>query len=192
MFVTPLRGRVRFVAHAVREIRNRLPDTFSGSKSGGNLQYKNRLDALTGVWTRAGLSVDGSLPHVALGGSSTAPPEGGELPIDRRVLIEVAGLVKDHVASRERPEDAAVRLFEAIAPENRVLRETLRPVIQQWLDVTNWFVARAHDSGRTDAEHDEEELRAKFELFEAVLAALVRGFFSTVKELDDILEDTNA
>jgi hypothetical protein len=125
------------------------------------------------------------------GNASESPPGAGEVSIDRRVFIKVAELVRDHVVARERPEEAAIRLFEAIAPENRALRNTLQPVIQQWLVVTNWFVARAHDSGQRDAEYDQEELRTKFEVFEGVLAALVRGFFSTVEELDDLLEDTN-
>ena len=38
--------KVRFVAHAVREIRNRLPDVVCGPKTGGTVQYVNRLDAI--------------------------------------------------------------------------------------------------------------------------------------------------
>src|SRR5206468_3791317 len=162
-----------------------------GAKS-NRLQYTNRLDDLTKLWVRTGLPSDGSFPNTAFGVAAGSTPETSEIPIDRRVFIEVAGLIKDHLAARERPEETAIRLFEAIAPENRGLRDTLRPVIQQWLVVTNWFMARAHDSGQTDGDCDEGEFRAKFELFEAVLGALVRGFFSTVKELDDILEDTNS
>jgi hypothetical protein len=191
IFVTPVPGRARLVAHAVREIRNRLPDAISGVKSGGVLQYKNRLDELAGVWERSGLPMDGSLPSTTRGPTGD-PPETPDIPVDRRVLIEVAGLIRDHVTARERPQDAAIRLFEAIAPENRVLRDSLLPVIRQWLSITEWFVGRAHDSGQTDANYDETEFRAKYELFEAILAALVRGFFSTVRELDEILEDANS
>lgn len=191
MFVTPMPGRIRLIAHAVREIRNRLPDVISGAKSGATLQYKNRLDDVTKAWLRGGLPTDGSFPNTTLG-LGGEPPETPDIPIDRRVFMEVSRLVKDHVAARQRPEEAAIRLFEAIAPENRPLRDSLRPIIRQWLSITEWFVARAHDSGQTDADYDEREFRAKFELFEAALAALVRGFFITVKELDEILEDTNS
>jgi hypothetical protein len=163
----------------------------SGAKGGAGLQYKNRLDDLAKVWLRNGLPTDGSLPNATLGlvGGPPVPPD---IPIDRRVLLEIAGLVRDHLTARERPQDAAIRLFEAIAPENRALRDSLLPVIREWLSITEWFVGRTHDSGQTDADCDEIEFRAKFESFEAILAALVRGFFSTVKELDEILEDTNS
>ncbi len=191
MFVTPVPGRIRLIAHAVREMRNRLPDVISGAKSGGTLQYKNRLDDVTKVWLRSGLPADGSFPNTTLG-LGVEPPEAPDIPIERRVFMEVSRLVKDHVAARQRPEDAAIRLFEAIAPENLPLRDSLRPVVRQWLSITDWFVGRVHDSGQTDTDCDEKEFRAKFELFEATLAALVRGFFSTVEELDEILEDTNS
>src|SRR5579862_3363825 len=44
LYANPLPGRVRFVAHAVREIRNRLPDAVAGPTKNQGLQYKNRLD----------------------------------------------------------------------------------------------------------------------------------------------------
>ena len=55
-------GRVRFVAHAVREIRNRLPDVIAGPISKKRLDYKSRLDQLTDEWKRSGFPIDGSLP----------------------------------------------------------------------------------------------------------------------------------
>lgn len=46
MFFAPeFPGRVRFVAHAVREIRNRLPDAIAGPKIGGTFQWINKLSA---------------------------------------------------------------------------------------------------------------------------------------------------
>jgi len=51
---------------------------------------------------------------------------------------------------------------------------------------------RVHDSNKGDADFDRTEFRAQFDIFEASLASLVRGFFLTVRELDEILEDTNS
>jgi hypothetical protein len=186
-----LPGRVRFVCHAVREIRNRLPDVLSGATQGGQLQYKNRLDDIVKAWQRAGFALDGSIPVVhAL--SDEAALLQPDIATPRVLFLQIAHLIADHVATRSKPEDSAFRLFEACAPENQQQRDALRPVIQQWLGVTDWFMRRAHDSGRTDADCIEDELRRKFELFESILGALVRGFFATVEELDEILEDTNS
>jgi hypothetical protein len=115
-----------------------------------------------------------------------------DISIPRPLFLLIARLVRDHVATRSKPEDSAFRLFEACVPENQQQRDALRPVIQQWLEVTDWFMRRAHDSGRIDADCNEDEIRRNFELFESILGALVRGFFAMVEELDEILEDTNS
>ncbi|MEO7860432.1 MAG: hypothetical protein ABIU05_08300 [Nitrospirales bacterium] len=43
----PVPGRVKFIAHAIREIGNRLPDYWAGKEeNSGGLQYVNRLDEI--------------------------------------------------------------------------------------------------------------------------------------------------
>ena len=51
-------GKTRLIAHAVREIKNRLPDAIAGPKTATRLQYKNRLDDIVGDWQKSGLSLD--------------------------------------------------------------------------------------------------------------------------------------
>lgn len=186
----PFPGRVRFVAHAVREIRNRLPDVIAGPKRTLAVQYKNRMDQLCKAWDKANLPIDGSLP---LGLSERNDlPEATNVPVPVPVYFEIARLVKDHRASRETPREAAKRLFEAIDPNNQMAEPTLRPRIDHWLKVTEWFVARVHDSGSTDDQIKLPDLKGRFEIFEKALSAMVREFFKTVEELDEILEKANA
>ena len=188
----PFPGKVRFIALAVREIGNRLPDVISGMKTGPNLQYKNRLDQLTAVWKSSGLSTDGSILE-RIQSYASGVPASPELTIHPRVFREIASLIRDHVSTREKPQDKALRLFEAVAPENKQFREALVPIIQQWLKTTEWFMGKVHGSGKTDTECcGSDDLLQQFELFETMLGALVRGFFKTVDELDEILEDTNS
>jgi len=191
IFEMPLPGRVRFISHAVREIRNRLPDAISGIKGGENLQYKNRLDNLAKVWQRHGYRLDGSFPDtISFSQQETVPQPDINVP---NILFRlIADLIRDHTNTREKPLEAAIRLFEGCAPENQQIRDTLRPRVQQWLEITDWFMHQTHDSGTIDANCDESELRRKFELFENTLVALIRGFFVTLEEIDEILEDTNS
>lgn len=100
-------------------------------------------------------------------------------------------MIKDHIRTRQTPEDKAIQLFEALAPENQNMRNQLRPVVKQWLDVTEWFVRKAHDSGKTEDEFDIEEFIKKFELFEKILYTLIRPFSENLEELDEILEEAN-
>lgn len=182
-------GRTRFVAHAVREIRNRLPNVMTDTKAGGTFQWKNGLDDLAKEWKKADFTLDGSMPANITDGQTTPSPN---VPITPRLFQRIASLLSDHLEAREKPEDSAIRLFVGIAPENQALRDTLRPIVHQWLDVTEWFVRRVHDSGTQDISIDEADFIYRFELFEMTLGALVRAFFKTVDGLDEILEDANS
>ncbi|MFI5394325.1 MAG: hypothetical protein ACHQ9S_02230 [Candidatus Binatia bacterium] len=192
LYDSPLPGRVRFIALAVREIRNRLPDVISGAKGGGRFNWKDRLDHLVRLWTQQKLPLDETLPGVTFSdpGPDLHGPKQVSLPVP--IMRAIARLLKDHAETREKPLEAATRLFETCAPENQQLQESLRPVVKHWIEVTEWFVPNAHDTGKMDADVDETLLRRQFELFERTLVALVGGFFVTVRELDEILEEANS
>lgn len=189
LFDSKFPGRTRFVAHAVREIRNRLPDVIAGSKSGVYFDWKTRLDGLAKEWQKTGFTLDGSNPMNVTHDQGVPVPT---VSVEPRLFRKIAVLLKDHVDAREKPEEAAIRLFEGVAPVNQNLRDTLRPVVIQWLDVTEWFMKKAHDSGAPDNEVDEQELISRFQIFEIFLGALLRDFFMTVEGLDEILEDANS
>ena len=185
-------GRVRFVAHAVREIRNRLPDVIAGPKQSGQLQYTNRMDHIGKIWKQHGLPLDGSLPMTVTEAAALPSGPSNEVSIPRNLYKAIAGLVIDHVQTREKPVDAAKGMFEAIDPRNKESEATLRPRIVHWLKTTEWFVERMHDRGKTDAEMDGGELKSRFRIFESALYAMVGEFFKSVEELDAILEDANS
>ncbi len=189
IFGSEFPGRTRFVAHAVREIRNRLPDAITGPRKGGTAQYINRLDDIAKHWRKAGFSLDGTI-HASITEVEAVPST--DIPVPHQLFQKLTILVKEHVEAREKPEEAAIRLFEGIAPENQNLRNSLRPIVHQWLNVTEWFVQKAHDSRARDSDFDAIEFRKRFELFETTLGALVGGFFKTVEGLDEILEDANS
>jgi hypothetical protein len=186
-------GRFRFIAHAVREIRNRLPDAISGRTSSGRFNWKDRLDALAENWARYKLPFDGALPGLTFIGAAEPDSSGpGQASLPVPVVRQMATLLGDHREAREKPREAAMRLFEACAPENCQLRDSLRPVVDQWFNVTEWFVSKAHSPGVAGASHDEASLRYHFELFERTLNALVGRFFATAADLDEILEEANS
>jgi hypothetical protein len=182
LYVNSIPGHVRFIAHAVREIRNRLPDTIGGPTKKQRLDYTNRLDDIA--------KLPGAQMLLADLGGKTAP-KTTTVTIDRKLANKLAKLLQDHITTRAKPLDAARRLFESIAPENTPLPATLIPVIQQWFNTTEWFMKKTHDPGCTEQHDEEQELRHHFSVFESTLAALIRPFFDTLEDLDAILEDTN-
>lgn len=181
LYETPLPGRVRFVSHAVREIGNRLPEAIAGVEEVW-VDYKNRLDELAKQWPGP--------PAVYLSGE--VPPSSPDISISRALYLKVTQLIRDHQDARLRPGEKAMRLFESMAGGDQRARETLRPTVRQWVKIIAWFTGRAHDSGRIDAGEDERFFKAQFEVFERALAALIRQFFDTVEELDEILEEANS
>jgi len=180
----PLPGRVRFIAHAVREIRDRLPDTISGPTTRKQrLDYTSRIDDIA------------KLPgaHILIANiGDTAVPQSTTIMIDRKLAKKIAKLLEDHLTTRTKPIDTAQRLFQGLAPENTPLRDTLTPILRQWLIITKWFVDRAHDAGHTEDYYSEQELRHQFATFESTLTALITPFFDTLEDLDAILEETNS
>lgn len=181
-------GRTRFIAHAVREIRNRLPDVICGVRGEPSFQWKNRLDALVSAWQKSGFPLDGSIP-VNLSENHSLPSHLVPFPI--KLLEKFARLLHDHNNTREKPEEAAIRLFHGTSPESIEFIDSMRPVVRQWLDVTDWFVSKAHDGGRGDGDINLSEFQKKFEIFEITLGGLLRGFFEPLEDLDEILEETN-
>ena len=189
LFGQSVAGFSRFVSHAVREIRNRLPGVVSGTASAGRLDYKSRIDDLAIQWKRARISIE---PKPSETGNATSAAQPSEVVLPRKVVRKIETLIADHEAARQRPQDAAMKLFEGIAPSNQKFRDRLRPVVLQWMQVCDWFMERTHESGYTDADIDLPEFRKNFEIFESTLLAIVRGvstFFDNTDELDAILKE---
>src|ERR1700674_776813 len=182
-------GFSRFLSHAVREVRNRLPGVISGTTSSGRLDYKGRMDQIAVAWKKAGVNLEGKGPGTEHSDSAvdSLPPQTA---LPRKLAEKIGRLIGDHEEAREKPMDAAVRLFEGIAPENQNFRDSLRPVVLQWLATCDWFMERTHDSGATDADIEIEELRKNFGIFESTVLTIIRGFstfFANTDELDECL-----
>lgn len=178
-------GHVRFIAHTVRDIRNILPQAVAGVKGPGRLEYPARVQAVKEAWEKAGL-----IPADLSGKGH--PSLSASLSVPRTASKPLFKLFRDHEATSTKRVATARQLFLGVVPENADHIGTLEPVVQHWLTVTEWFMRRAHDDGRCDAECAREELVHQFDMFERSLMSIVRGFYPAIEELDEILEDANS
>ena len=176
-----LPGRSRFICHAVREIRNRLPNSVAGNHAIERLSYPEEVTLIVKAWERAGLE------SVYVKQSAKASNEPGQF-VTREVLVLVDKLVKKHREVKNRKEENARRLLISIEPENEQMRSSLTPVVEKWIDVTEWFVERAHVGKAVD----EDELVAHFETFEVVLGTFARHFYEGFEEIEQLVEKANA
>ncbi|WP_167844822.1 hypothetical protein [Scytonema millei] len=179
IFERPVRGRLRFVSHAVREIRNRLPDYISNEKSGERLNYKDEVDQLLAIWQSSGFSLN------------EAPSNDGDIPIPLQIFNNIQELLKKHIAVSVNNKEKAIRFFESCISENKPIRNTLLPIVDHWWEVTEWFMENTHDSGKDKLASYEQKLRQQFEVFESFLAAVSQKFYDTVDKLDEILKEAN-
>jgi hypothetical protein len=191
IFEKQISGWVSFVAHAVREIRNQLPNYISSGNTGGRLEYKDEVEKLSKLWHSNGLNLDEVLPDDGIDTEGSQSSISPDIPVPRQLLLEIRQLLKKHEAVSVKNKEKAIRFFETCSPANQPLRDTLRPIAEHWWDVTEWFMQKTHDSGQVDTACDEQKLRQQFELFESFLGTLAQSFYTTTDELDEILKEAN-
>lgn len=190
LMLRELPGRVRLVAHAVREIRNRLPDVLAPEQAGEHLNYQKRCEAIRDMWP----------PVSVLSGSATirAPTASGTISIPIAAADQVQRLLDDDRAVEGKVRAAAMRLYKAAIRirSGRTLTESelsaITPATLQWIKITEWFVERAHDSGRSDVDNDLREFADRFAVFEHALHSLIQEYYPATDALNDLLEEANS
>jgi hypothetical protein len=190
MVETQCPGHVRFVSHAVRDIRNRLPGVLDGEQTGGTLPYHERLKVIRDGWV--------GLPDLPGTQGEPSPDATGGVLVPAATVAQIGALLEDDLAASNKVEKGARRLF-VTAERVRTGRQlddsalvAIAPAIRQWLQVTRWFESRAHDRGVEDNGNDLPDFKRKFELFERALLGLFQEFYPAKEELDEILEDANS
>ncbi|MGE5658869.1 MAG: hypothetical protein ACM37W_19910 [Actinomycetota bacterium] len=192
IFEKPIPGRLRFVAHAVREIRNRLPDYF-GVQNGETVKYKKELDQLSETWRMSGFSIDGFPSDSNINAETSQPSLSPDIPIPRQLFREFQQLLEKHHAVPIKNTEKALNFFKSCVPANEPLPNTLIPIAKHWWEITEWFMEKTHENCQTDvAERDDLDLCYKFELFESFLETIVKSFYNTTDILDEILKNANS
>ncbi len=180
----PLPGRSRIIAHCVREIANALPGILAGVER-TRLEYDKRLHEIALAWDRMIRPL--IRPPRTVGSTSIPDPQDA---LTEDFLGQIEELIKEHKATRAKPDTIAEKLFQADRPENRHLGDALRPVLRRWIKLKEWFVGHAHDNGKTDSEYDWDDIKRRFILFERTVLTLGQGFFVTIADIDDLIRNS--
>ena len=174
-------GRVCFVAHAMREIRNRLPDAIAGEIELGS-DYHDLAKKVHGQWKGTGVSAfkERSEP-------SAAGPDRYE--VSGEFMKAVSALVEAYIGREGSKRRNAGRLFEAIG-------EAAPPpfVVDYWLRTDEWVEEYMHVGNKPHGSEAEEEVSAVFEKLERSLMILSRGSsrpHENLEVLDGLLESAN-
>jgi hypothetical protein len=173
-------GRIHFIAHAIRDISDRLVYVLDPQLDGNRVQYENEMDRIEKQWPQL----------MSVGDTNDAVAGTEMLRIDHKVASMIDSLVKAHRERRQRPSNYE-RLFRFL-----MRKEPLQPKVNQRLvgdfkEMRNWFMGLTHVRDKKVPQVDEPKLQAQFKTFEGMLHSFVGNFFTGVNELDEILRQAN-
>jgi hypothetical protein len=179
------------IAHAVREIRNRLADYLGVAGNAQQVQYVNACDEIGALWLDQGLPLDGSIPSSPPLGGLPSDPDHGEIGIPREVFRVVSQLIGAHLASRQRRKEIGQRLVAAMIGDGVLSEGEVVSLTEAWFSKTEWAVKLVHVPGSTMPSMGTAELFRCFEGFEQAFHELLRGFYPQKDIIDEILGEAN-
>lgn len=178
-------GRVHFIAHAIREICNRLPGALGPKVKSKRAGYEDLTDKIRDRWLAEGFPEDGRprLPKESV--PSASGPRRHEVSVE--LLASVGKLIaarNEAKANREAREKAG---FGALSD----LGSTPPYVSRNWGRWAREAVEFAH--ARDDPLSAEEDRRwvEKFFAFEQELIAMSRPSYENLDALDRLLDEAN-
>jgi hypothetical protein len=172
-------GRIHFIAHAVRDISDRLVYVLDPQLKAGRVQYENEMDRIEKLWPR--LNVPSLTDAVA---------ETEAVTIDYKVASIIDALVTAHRERRARPSNYEL-LFRFLMRNEPLRAEVNQRLVRDFKRTREWFMARTHLQGKAVPPVDESELQTQFKKFEGMLHSFVGNFFTGKKELDEVLRQAN-
>jgi hypothetical protein len=177
-------GRACFMAHALRDMRNRLPNAIAGPVKGSNTRYAHLADLVTKCWMEDGLPSDGSSPVITGREASAEGPARFE--VSATLITAVGELVTGHLAIPSRKEEGARRLWATIggqpAPDY---------AIRTWLAATNQIERFAHLRDKPLTQEDVERFEEIFSTCDRALIAMANRSYENMDEIDAILGSAN-
>ena len=173
-------GRIHLIAHAVRDVCDRLIFVLDPQSEPHRVQYENEMDKIARDWPR--------LAGLRTGDDGQMPAE--EFTIPYRVARSIDSLVDEHQTRRSRPSNSEM-LFRHLMRKEPTQGQVNARVVKDFRSVRDWFMAWTHVRAENLTQVDEAELQNRFAAFERTLHSFVGGFFTTTKELDEILQQAN-
>lgn len=172
-------GYVSFVAHAGRDLMNRLASTVEGIKS-EQVQYHQHIDKLQDCWQEEWRLSEDLSPEVV--------EKGHFIPI--QVCQKITTLVEDHKSGRIRSSEADGIFFSTFldySDKDRIPSNFL----SEWKAAKEWFRSHAHLRKESFRDEIDGELSKHFNCLDGYLYIAASSHYERLKVLDEILETTN-
>ena len=156
-------GRIRFIAHAVREIWNRLPDEIAPKPGASRTDYSRLTDEIAARWEK-----EEGLP-------GTYRPTGLGQFVSINFLKAVAELLEGRQSAFQNKKSKAERLFTTTVDSPLMEYD-----VEQWTNIHDWAVRLVHVGTKPTRAKDEESLVEHFRTFEEGLIAIMNRYYKTI------------
>lgn len=171
-------GRIHFIAHAIRDITDRLAFVLDTQLDGQRVSYETHLDPLIELWPTLN----------SLTPANPSPTDTVAIPLT--VALRVDGIVEAHRQRKGRPSNFDL-LFQHLARQNPNSGPVNARIVADFKRVHKWFMERAHLRKTVMQPVPEATLTEHFELFESILHSFVGDYFTGTAELDHVLQQAN-
>ena len=178
-------GRVRYIAHSIREIRNRLPDAIDGALKLPMSNYRPYVASLQEQWVAHGFAPDGIAP--TMDASSASGLTATETVVSAEFVRAVALLMAEHSRVTVGREALEAPRFEAMCgpgPHPAYVLDGLRRAT----DSVHKF---AHVGDAPLPPAAEAEWTDRFSAFEGFLMTISRGATESLDAADYLLRSAN-
>lgn len=180
MHMRELPARLRFVAHGIREVGNRLPGCLDKVPS-DQVRYHELVRPIFDLWVQAGLPVgENAFPLLIEG---TTPPGDAAVSVPMDLAKTIALMLGRHEEGEARAEKKSVVLFDVLKRNAGSPTGGAQFTAERWDKILRWAVGKAH-VGSTCSD---EEIHERFAEFEQILYALVGRFVDVLREVDQVL-----
>ena len=173
-------GRVHFIAHAVRDIADRLVFVLDPQIKGTRVQYEFEMDRIEKLWPLIQTVKETSDQSAAR----------DSVTIDYKLACMISSLVEAHHNRRQRPSNYEL-LFRFLMRNEPSRAEVNQRLVSDFAKMRSWFMSLTHLRDKEIPEVDEGELQRQFSKFEGMLHSFVGDFFTGTKEIDEILQQAN-
>jgi hypothetical protein len=175
-------GHVKFLCHACRDIMNTMARVYKGGVA-GRVQYKEHVDRIAKHWPSG------------IGNAFPLTPQGlspSELTVNlpRAACVEVDRLIEEHLAGKQRVNEAAYLFFIAFLDYDDI-QKIAENDIKEWKRLRQWFMDRAHIRENAHAADEGDACEKKLAELEAMLLIAADSARNRLTVIDEILQETN-
>ena len=178
-------GYIHFVSHTGRDLMNILPKKVAGASS-SRVQYHQRLDKLEKEWENKW----GAPANITKPSEDKDFRDGREEErlIPYRVLQKIQKLIVEHRDSRKKDHASIFfTTFLSCSDKDRIPNNFL----SEWKIAKKWFERHTHLRRGNFSDKVPSELIKHFKTLDELMYVAASSEFKRVKEINEILEETN-